>query len=942
MPSTPENHKKRVAMRGRKLALCLLAVWILTTLAVAAQPASSAGSLPEGVEKLSSVEGITEYRLANGLRVLMFPDASKETITVNITYLVGSRHEGYGESGMAHLLEHLVFKGTPDHPDIPQELTAHGCRPNGTTWFDRTNYFETFAADEGNLDWALDLEADRMVNSFISKEHLESEFSVVRNEFEVGENYPQSVLMDRMMSAAYLWHNYGNSTIGSRADIERVPIDNLKAFYKKWYRPDNTVLVLAGKFDEPQALAKVAGTFGAIPRPADPIPSTYTVEPAQDGERSVTLRRVGDVQLAGVLYHVPAGSHADFAAVDLLTFILSDRPSGRLYKSLVETQKASSVFGWAYQLREPGAALLFAEVREEKSIEDARDTLLRTIDDLAQNPPTQAEVERARDNRLKGWETTMRNSEWAAIELSEWSAMGDWRLMFLHRDRLKAVTPQDVQRVADTYFRPENRTVGLYIPTDEPMRADVPQPPDVAALVRDYTGGEAMAMGEAFDASPSAIEARVVRSKIAPGIKLAMVPKKTRGATVQVSMRFNMGDEKSLQGRSTAGSLAGSMLMRGTKSRTRQEIEDEIDRLKAQVRVDGGPTAAFASIETTRENLPEILRLVAEILREPSFPESEFELLRQEWLAAFEDSKTDPFQVASTALQKHLNPWPESDPRYVETPDESIAATKAATLDQVKSFHPEFYGASAGEVAIVGDFDPQEVESLLGQLFKGWKSKQPFTRLSDPYRKRPAIAESLETPDKESAVFMAGLPLDIRDNAQEYPALVLGNFMTGGGFLNSRLATRIRQNEGISYGVGSFFYASAFENDGYFGSYAIYAPQNAELLVRAYKEEITKVLEAGFEPEEIAEAKQGWLQSRRVSRSTDRELARTLASREHEGRTLSWDEKIDSVIDSLTNDEIVAAMKKFLDVGKISIVQAGDFAKAAEMKKKAEEGAAVR
>src|SRR5690554_4244363 len=206
-------------------------------------------------KKIATVEGITEYQMDNGLKVLLFPDNSSQTITVNITYLVGSRHEGYGEKGMAHLLEHMVFKGTPNHPDIPKELSSHGARPNGTTWYDRTNYFETFNATDENLDWALDLEADRMVNSYVAQKDLESEFSVVRNEFERGENSPVGVLMEKVINAGFLWHNYGNSTIGNRSDIERVPIDNLKAFYKKYYRPDNAVLMVTGKFDTDKTLA---------------------------------------------------------------------------------------------------------------------------------------------------------------------------------------------------------------------------------------------------------------------------------------------------------------------------------------------------------------------------------------------------------------------------------------------------------------------------------------------------------------------------------------------------------------------------------------------------------------------------------------------------------------------------------------------------------------
>src|SRR5512133_52732 len=267
---------------ARRVARSVLAL----TLAL---PAFALAQLPAGIKKGATVEGITEYNLDNGLRVLLFPDASKQTTTVNITYLVGSRHEGYGETGMAHLLEHMVFKGTPKHADIPAELTNHGARPNGTTWYDRTNYFETVPATDSNLVWALDLEADRMVNSYIAKKDLESEFSVVRNEFEMGENSPLDILMERTASTAYLWHNYGKSTIGARADIENVPIERLKAFYQRYYQPDNAVLVVAGKFDVNRTLGLIAAKFGAIPKPmrsldhGNMIYPTYTAEPVQDG-----------------------------------------------------------------------------------------------------------------------------------------------------------------------------------------------------------------------------------------------------------------------------------------------------------------------------------------------------------------------------------------------------------------------------------------------------------------------------------------------------------------------------------------------------------------------------------------------------------------------------------------------------------------------------------
>ncbi|MFY8037246.1 MAG: M16 family metallopeptidase, partial [Cyclobacteriaceae bacterium] len=375
------------------------------------------GSLTAPV-KVTTVEGITEYKLANGLRVLLFPDPSKQTITVNITYMVGSKHENYGETGMAHLLEHLVFKGTPNHPDIPKELTAHGARPNGTTWVDRTNYYETFNATDENLNWAIDLEADRMINSYIAKKDLDSEMTVVRNEFESGENDPFSVLMERVMSTAFLWHNYGKSTIGSKADLENVPIEKLQAFYKKYYQPDNAVLLVAGKFDEAKTLDLIVKKFGRIPKPEREINKTYTLDPVQDGERSVVLRRVGDVQLAMVAYHIPAGSHKDYAALEVLSNILGSEPSGRLYKALVDSKKASSTGAFSFQWKDPGLLLAYAEVLKENSLEDAKATFLKTLDDLSTVAPTKEEVERAKNEIIKQTELSFNSSERIGLEVS--------------------------------------------------------------------------------------------------------------------------------------------------------------------------------------------------------------------------------------------------------------------------------------------------------------------------------------------------------------------------------------------------------------------------------------------------------------------------------------------------------------------------------------------
>jgi zinc protease len=911
------------------LALVLVAAFGLagTVPARAQAPVSPAAvSLPAGVERVTSVEGITEYRLtSNDLRVLLFPDPTKETITVNVTYLVGSAHENYGETGMAHLLEHLVFKGTPRHPNITQELTERGARPNGTTWTDRTNYFETFAATDDNLEWALDLESDRMVNSNIAQEDLDSEMTVVRNEFEAGENNPFGVLMKRMLGTAYQWHNYGKSTIGERSDIENVPIERLQAFYRRYYQPDNAVLLVAGRFDEGRTLALVHKYFSPIPRPERTLERTYTVEPIQDGERAVTLRRVGDAQFVSAVYRVPPGAHEEYAAIHLLTRILGDTPSGRLHKALVESQKASRIFGNSFQWRDPTVAMFGAEVRMGSSLDDARETLLETIEGLRAHPPTADEVERARAQLLKNIELNLNRSDLIGLTLSEFIGAGDWRLFFLHRDRLRQMTTEEVQRVAAAYFKPANRTLGMFIPTKEPDRAAIPVTPDVVAMLRDYKGDAPVAMGEAFDPSPANIESRTSREATPAGLIMAVLPKKTRGETVVAQLALRFGDERSLMNKAGIASLTGGMLMRGTTKLSRQEIQDELNRLKARMNVFGGAAQAMAMIETTRENLPAVMRLLSHVLREPAFTATELEQLKQEQLVSIEQQRSEPAQVAFTAFNRHLGPYQKGDIRYTRTPDEQAADVEAATLDQVVQFYRDFYGASNAQLTIVGDFDPQEITGLARELFGTWKSPRPFVRVPTLFADAPPVNQSHATPDKTNAHFVAGFNLALRDDHEDYPALVIGHYMLGGGFLNSRLATRLRQKEGLSYGVGSGLNVSSLDEYARFTASAIYAPQNVEKLEAAFREEIERMLQSGFTDEEVAAAKGGYLKSRQVSRAQDNELAGRLNNLLFIDRTLEWDAELERKIAALTTDQINAAMRRHTDVSKISIVKAGDF-----------------
>jgi zinc protease len=914
----------------------LVALATATALSAQAPAARRAATQPAPrATQVHSVEGVTEYSLPNGLRVLLVPDQSKPTVTVNITYLVGSKHEGYGETGMAHLLEHLVFKGTPKHPRIDEEFQKWGARPNGTTFYDRTNYFETIPASDSGLTWALDLEADRMINSYIAKKDLESEFSVVRNELEAGENNAFRVLWQRVARTAYQWHGYGRNTIGSRSDIEGVPIERLQMFYRRYYQPDNAVLLVAGKFDPAKTLRLIEDKFGRIPKPKRSLEAgnllfpSYTVEPPQDGERHVNVRRVGSAQMLAMAHHVPSSIHPDAAAVDVLDEILTDAPAGRFYKALVDTKLASSVtrIRDLLLLRDPSLMYVFVSLSESQSLDSARVALERAADEARTGTFTAAEVDRAKTSLARDMALALNNSENVGLTLSEWISMGDWRMYFLHRDRVAKVTADDVKRVAGAYLKPQNRTTGYFIATKAPDRAEIPAAPSIASILAGYKGGEVVQAGEAFDATPGNIDARTQRSTLPSGMHLSLLPKSTRGAKVHAQVTLRHGTEQSLTGKGQIPTFATAMLSRGTTALTRQQWNDSLAKLQAQVQIFGAGNNAVANIETTRPNLVAVLDLVAQALKTPRFEAEELEKLRKENLTGIEGAKTQPNYLGQIALQRRLMPYPRGHPLYVSLPDEAIADINAVTVDAVREFHRAHFGASHADLAVVGDFDPAEVKAAAARHFGDWRSPSPFARLVRVYAKSDSSFESIETPDRPQALFIAGTTMKISDNDPDYPALFLANYMLGGSGMASRIFDRLRQKEGISYGAGSFLQVQSLDQFGLWIGNAILAPQNVDRLTAAFRDELNKALTTGFSKEEVEKNKAGYLQARSQGRANDNELIGTIVNRRFAGRTMAWDEAYEKAVMSLTADQVNAAMKKYIDPKNIVIVRAGDFAK---------------
>jgi zinc protease len=889
-------------------------VWLVCALAAhAAMP-----------KPINEVEGIGEYRLANGLQVLLAPDDSKATTTVNVTYRVGSRHENYGETGMAHLLEHLIFKGTPTHPTVWAEFAKRGLRANGSTWVDRTNYFASFAANEQNLRWYLGWQADAMVNSFIARKDLDTEMTVVRNEMEMGENDPGRILFQKTMAAMFQWHNYGKSTIGARSDVENVDIGRLQAFYRTYYQPDNATLIVSGRFDVARVKGWIDQSFGRIPKPKRTLPRLYTLDPVQDGERSVTIRRVGGSAQVMLGYHVPSGAHPDYPAMELFAQIIGDSPSGRAHKRLVEGGLAAGVYAEALATADPGVALFGAQFTAGQDPARGSQELIQVIEGVANEPITDEEFKRAQTKWLKNWDQQYSNPETVGLVLSETVAQGDWRLLFLMRDRVQALTRDDVQRAVQSRFVASNRTQANYVPTEKPVRAPAVEAVDLAAQMQAFKPKPSAAMVAPFDSSPANIDAKTQRATLPNGMKLALLPKPTRGQTVRISMAMRLGNERSLAGQREVSELVAGMIDKGGAGLTRVQIQDRLDALKSELRISSSGDEVRIDMQSRRDTVSDAVALLAQLLRNPAFPPAALEELKRQVASEIEAQRDDPEAIVSNTLARRGDPYPRGDLRHARSFEERLQDSMAVTVERMKEFHARFYGANQARFAAVGDFDADALRRALAAGFGDWSAHEAITRVPRPAFSAAAGRDEVRTPDKQNATLGVQLHLSLSDNDAVHPALMLANYILGGN-TDSRLFKRIREREGLSYGVYSALDWGDLDAHTLWYGWAIFAPSNLVKVERSFRDEIARALKDGFSEQEVASAKGALLNLRRLSRAQDDRLAQALQRNLDLDRTFAFAQRVDTALGALAAGPVSHALRAYIKPDQLAFVLAGDF-----------------
>ena len=426
--------------------------------------------VPEAFDFVREKAGIREWRLrSNGMKVLLLRNTVAPVATFAVVYHVGSRNEAVGHTGATHLLEHLMFKGTAEYDRekgtaVAAVLEALGARFNATTWFDRTNYYETVPSDR--IEVAMRIEASRMRGALLRDSDRVPEMTVVRNEYERGENSPFQVLYKETFATAFREHPYHHPTIGWRTDIEGVSTERLREFYDVFYHPNNATAMLIGDFEEPEALATLERHFGAIPRSVRPIPAVYTIEPAQEGERRFIVRRTGQVAWVALSWRTVAATHPDTPALAVLGNVLGVGLTARLHLALVEESLALSVTVVPWQLRDPGLFSVFAPVRPGVTVEAVESRIRAEIARVAAEGVTEAELEKARIQIEAEVIFDRDSTDQVAASLSEAIAVANWEWYAEYPDLVRRVTAGDVRRVTAAYFRDDALTAGLYLPKE--------------------------------------------------------------------------------------------------------------------------------------------------------------------------------------------------------------------------------------------------------------------------------------------------------------------------------------------------------------------------------------------------------------------------------------------------------------------------------------------
>jgi len=868
-----------------------------------------------GFEYIKESGGIKEYRMtSNGLKVLLKEDHTAPVATFMVTYEVGSRNEAIGYTGSTHLLEHLMFKGsnkfnTDRGNSVFQLLQSLGARMNATTWLDRTNYYETLPSSE--LETAIEIEADRMRNAYIKEGDRESEMTVVRNEFERGQNNPSGVLDEHIWATAYHAHPYHHSTIGWKADIENVSIERLKEFYDTFYWPNNATATVVGDFETSKALAIIKKHFGRIRKSTKEIPVVYTTEPMQEGKRTVTLKRAGQQGIVGIAHKSPPATHEDAASFIVLSSILSSGKNSRFYKNITDKGLTTNIFIWDTLFKDPGLFTVYANLApgvEHKTVEDI---IVAEYENIKKEGVTEEEVSKAKAQLIASMKFRQDGSMAVAGSLNEAIASGDWTLYTRYEELVNSVTAKSIKLVVNKYFLEDLSTVGYFIPEvsgDQPQGKPVASAKELVEMKKQYFSKE----------NQGGLASQIVDSEPVEGIRLLTL--KRGSGVVTINGSFMGGDIYADENNSRVPDLVSSMLDQGTTKQTKFEISNQLEKAGARLSVSNGKSNVSFYAKFLSRDLEMVFGLLSEQLQHPAFNEEDLEKIKKRMITSYKKRKESTRGNAVNNMLASF--YPKGHQNAPEDNDRSIEDIKKTKTEDLKVFHNQNYGKGGMVVVAVGDVDHEELSNTIKKEFESWKNSPLSKKTESKKGKKSAGKAYVTMKDKTSTDFVMGIPLGIDRFHEDYMPLYVATHILGGNF-SARLMQTVRVKEGLTYGINSVITGFDNKNDGYWMVGGTFAP---ELLARGEKatlREVKRWAEGGVTQAEVDITKSTLTGSYQVGFDTTRGLSIGILSAVNVWGDLSYIDSFPEKVNSVTLEQVNAAIKKYITFDDIYQVAAG-------------------
>jgi len=896
-------------------------------------------------KKIKELGGIEEYLYQpNGMNVLLLQDNASPVATVQIVYRVGSKHEVLGNTGSTHLLEHLMFKGTPtfnkkNGNTITDVLQNTGAQLNATTWYDRTNYFETLPSDK--IELALQIEADRMRNSLLLKEDKEAEMTVVRNEFERGENNPNSLLDKEIWAAAYIAHPYHHSTIGWKSDIENAPIEVLRNFYNTYYWPDNATLTIIGDFKKENVFELIEKYFGKITKAPNAMPQPYTQEPQQYGARKIIVRKPGELGVVNKAYKIPGALHEDLPALNILAQIIGVGPSAILNKTFVDTRLGIYSYASATNFKEVGLFTIGVGFPTTSKHEDIDAKINEVVAKIQQEGVTQDEVNRVVAKISAQTILARDGSGVIASALNEAIASGDWTDYITGVDRLKKVTPADVLRVANKYLVDDQSTTGYFIPKQagaqnkDAAKASNYMPENGPFYYRHSEEGHIHEEASSVPTSTKnkteeLISAETLIEKSASAFKrekvsgIDVVSVKTSAKDfVTVAASISLGNYASETKNDVIPALTASMLSKGTTLNDKFKFSEKLQKLGVSLNVNASTFKINIGFKCLKKDLDQVIALLAEELRNPLFDAKEFENLKQQFIGNTQQDLNDPGERGSIALSQAI--YPKGNPNYSLSVEENIANIKNATLDEVKAFHKKYFGTASMRLVIVGDTDGANLNASLKKSFKNWNGGVTEKLKFEEAAKTPSKTEVVTIPEKPSAELFVGQFTGLKRADADYIPFFIGNYTLGAGFAG-RLMQTVRDNDGLTYNISSGL-GGNIETGGYWFVNASFNPNLFQKGLDATMVQVDKWVKNGITAEELENKKTNLIGSFKVGMSTTNGMARTILSFIERGLEPNYIDQYPKDIDKATLQQVNDAIKKYVQLDKMIIIKSGSLDK---------------